>query len=210
MIRPPRLRPLLLLPVFAAVLLSACGTRFVSPAATVDGRPISQDDLKAELDLVLTDPQLAQQAAGPGGTQAKADFTRQALGNLIRREVAQEYADARRIVVTAQDVDDELQATIAQLGGQAQFDNVVKARGFTPAEVHAILEVQVLLRKVRDDVVARLSPPPPDNPQDRDLAFQKWLSERVAQATISVNPRFGKFDRRAGEVVALTSTADLG
>jgi hypothetical protein len=55
-----------------------------------------------------------------------------------------------------------------------------------------------------------LANPPPDNAEDRDLAFQHWLSDRVAHADISVNPRFGRFDPTTGDVVPITSTADLG
>src|SRR5439155_8987499 len=107
-------------PVALAVGLSACGTRFQSPAATVDGHEISQGELKAEIDLALTDPRLAQQIAGPQGAQAKGELTRQALAGLIRRQVASEYARAHRLMVTAADIDKSLQAVISQVGGQAQ------------------------------------------------------------------------------------------
>jgi hypothetical protein len=203
--------PRLLAAVTAAILLSACGTRFQSSAATVDGRSITQEDLKAEVDLALTDPRLAQQIAGPQGGQAKAELTRQALANLIRREVATEYAQAHRIVVTPADVDKELQATVTQVGGQAQFDMLVRDRGLSMVQVRQLLTNQVLLRKVQDDVVAALpSPPPANDQQARDQAFQTWLSSRVARAEISVNPRFGRFNRSTGEVLPITSTADIG
>jgi parvulin-like peptidyl-prolyl isomerase len=194
----------------AVVLLAACGSRFQSPAATVDGRDISQDALKTEVDLALADPQLAQQISGPEGDTAKADLARQALATLIRRELAQEYAETRRIVVTPGDIDSALDAVIAQLGGQAQFDDLVKARGLTMPRVRQLLGEQVLLEKIRDDVVARLPGPPPASTDDRDLAFQNWLSDRVANAEVTVNPRFGRFDHRTGEVLPITSTADLG
>jgi hypothetical protein len=209
-VRSLRRRPRLLVAIAAAIMMSACGTRFLSPAATVDGRSISQDELKAEVDLALTDPRLAQQIAGPQGDQAKSDLTRQALAGLIRREVATEYAQAHRIVVTAADIDKELRATVTQVGGQAQFDKLIRDRGLTVARVRELLANQVLLQKIRDDVVAALPTPPPNDPQARDQAFQKWLSDRVAHADVSVNPRFGRFNRGTGEVLPITSTADIG
>ena len=176
----------------------------------VDGRAISQDLLKDELDLALSDPQLAQQVAGPGATKAKADLTRQVLADLITRAVAAEYAEARSIVVTPADIDQALQAIVAQVGGQSEFDKIVQGRGLTMADVRHLLGGQVLLEKVRDDVVARLPNPPADNAEDRDLAFQHWLFDRVARADVFVNPRFGRFDPKTGGVAPISSTADLG
>jgi hypothetical protein len=199
-----------LIPLAVAIALTGCGTRFQSPAATVDGRSISQDELKAEIDLALTDPRLAQQIAGPQGAQAKAELTRQALAGLIRREVATEYAQAHRLVVTAADVDKELQAIIAQVGGQAQFDALIRDRGLSLTQVRGLLATQVLLRKIQDDVVATLPTAPPNDPQARDQAFQTWLTNRVVHAEVSVNPRFGRFNRSTGEVLPITSTADIG
>jgi co-chaperonin GroES (HSP10) len=202
-------RALRVLAVLATITLSACGTRFLPPAATVDGRQISQEELKATLDVALSDPQVAQQVGGPRGNEAKADLTRRALGSLIQREIAAEYADAHGIVVTEADIDQQLAATVTQVGGQQQFDDLIKARGLSMAAVRVLLRDQVLFTKVQDAVVAAL-PSPPSDPQGRGQAFQRWLTDRVARADVIVNPRFGRFDHQTGEVVALTSTADLG
>jgi SurA-like N-terminal domain len=176
----------------------------------VDGRAISQDVLKDELDLALSDPRLAQQVAGPGGTDARANLTRQVLADLITRAVAAEYAEARSIMVTPADIDQALQATVAQVGGQAEFDKIVQARGLTMADVSHILGGNVLLQKVRDDVVARLPSPPAGSAENPDQAFQRWLFDQVVRADVFVNPRFGRFDPTTGGVAPISSTADLG
>jgi hypothetical protein len=200
----------MVVPVVAAIALTGCGTRFQSSAATVDGHAISQDELKAEIDLALTDPRLAQQIAGPQGAQAKAELTRQALAGLIRRQVASEYAQAHRLVVTAADIDKALQAIISQVGGQAPFDALIRDRGLSLTQVRGLLANQVLLGKIQADVVAALPTPPPNDPQARDRAFQAWLTSRVTHAQVSVNPRFGRFNRSTGEILPITSTADIG
>jgi hypothetical protein len=200
----------MVVPVAVTVGLSACGTRFQSPAATVDGHAISQDELKAEIDLALTDPRLAQQIAGPQGAQARAELTRQALAGLIRRQVASEYAQAHRLVVSAADIDKALQAIIAQVGGRAQFDALIRDRGLSLTQVRGLLANQVLLGKIQADVVAALPTPPPGDAQARDQAFQTWLTDRVTHAEVSVNPRFGRFNRSTGEILPITSTADIG
>jgi SurA N-terminal domain len=193
----------------AAIMLSACGSRFLAPAATVDGRDISQDELRATLDVALSDPQVAQQVTGPRGGQAKADLTRRALASLIRLEVADEFADEHGIAVTTAEVDRQLASIVSQIGGQQQFDSLLKSRGLTLPQVRVLLREQVLLGKVRDAVVAAL-PSPPNDPEGRDLAFQRWLEDRVTRADVTVNPRFGHFERRTGQVLPITSTADLG
>jgi SurA-like protein len=209
-VRIPRWPLRLVAPVAAAILLSACGTRLQAPAATVDGRDISQDALQTELDLALSDPQLAQRVAGPEGDTAKADLTRQALASLIRQEVVGEYARAHGIVASSAEVDAALTAIVAQLGGQAQFDDLIRARGLTMARVNQLLEEQVLLEKIREDVADQLPSLPPDAAEEPDAAFQEWLTDLVADATVMVNPRFGRFDPRTGQVVPIRSTADLG
>jgi FKBP-type peptidyl-prolyl cis-trans isomerase (trigger factor) len=198
-----------LLVSIVALAVAGCGSRFAPPAATVDGRDISEDAVQSQLDLVLSNPQVAQQLTGPQADAAKADFTRQALATLIQQALAEEYADAHGIVVTSADVDKALQDTITQVGGQAEFDRVVRERRLSSAQVQQILRAQVLIQKVRDDVVANL-PTPPASAQEGDAAFQRWLTDRMAHADVSVNPRFGHYDPRTGEVAQITSTADLG
>lgn len=41
----------------------------------------------------------------------------------------------------------------------------------------------------------------------QDEVFDPWLAERLTRARIEVNPRFGRFDPRTGEVRPITSTA---
>lgn len=206
---PRRKARLVLGAALAAALLSACGGRFVPPSAVVDGRKISESSLERALDLLFTDPQFAQQASGPEGEATKKDLTRQELGFLIRRELAAEYADAHGIVVSAQDIDKALQDTVSGLGGQDVFDQVVKARGLSTADVRDILSQQVLLQKVQDAVVAeRLgSSAAGADEQTRNDEFNRWLTDRLLHADIVVNPRFGRFDPGSGEVSAVTSTA---
>ena len=198
------------LAVTAVLALSACGDRFVPPAAVVDGRPISESNLERALAVLLTDPQFADQASGPEGEAGKKDLTRQELGFLIRREIAQEYADLHGISVTAQDVDNAMKDAIAGLGGQSAFDQLLASRGLSLGDVRTILGQQVLINRVRDAVAAeRLgSSAAGADAQLRDEEFTMWLTDRLANADIDVNPRFGRFDPATGQVEPITSTAE--
>jgi hypothetical protein len=209
LVRPPRLRAVAIA-LSAVFALSACGNRFVPAAAVVDGRRISESTLEHALAILLTDPQFAQQATGSTGEEGKKDLTRQELGFLIRREIAQEYADAHGIVVTSQDVDQTLQSVISSLGGQSAFDQLLSSRGLTLEDVRDILAQQVLLQKVGDAVVAeRLGASAAGaTAQQRDTEFNQWLIDRLAAADIVVNPRFGRFDPDGGSISPATSTAE--
>ncbi len=188
-------------------MTTACGERFIAPAAVVDGTRISVDTLDQELDLVLLDPQLQQQVAGPRGEASRKDLTRSLLAFLIQLQVVQQYATANDISVSAADVDRALQQTIDGLGGRAQFQRELTARGLTVGAVRRNLERQVLFRKVEDSVASQAGVPPSAPEAQKASAFQQWFGGRLRSADINVNPRFGRLDLASGRIVAITSTA---
>jgi hypothetical protein len=187
----------------ASVLLSGCGARYLTPAAVVDGRRITQDSLKEELRIALADSQTAQQAQGE--TELKA-LTRRVLGFLIQLQLIQEYATANRISVTPQEVDNQIQQAIVQVGGQAQFDQALRVRGLTLAVVRTNFQRQVLFIKVEDAVTQQLLGTSTAQQQQKDEAFTGWLQARLKAAHIEVNPRFGRLDPNQGEILPITST----
>ncbi len=58
----------------------------------------------------------------------------------------------------------------------------------------------VPLEAVRDQIVA----------QESGRVFSDWMHERLREAEISVNPRFGTFDPETGEVLPVRSTSTAG
>lgn len=188
-------------------LLSACGHRFAAPAAVVDGSKISTDSLQRELDLLLVDPQLKQQVAGPRGETNRKDLTRRLLAFLIELRVIEGYARANGISVNLAEVDQALAQTIQGLGGRAQFQRELKARGLTFGAVRRNLQRQILFRKVEDRLGARAGLSASATQEEKDRAFQEWFSQKLSSADIDVNPRFGRLDPKSGHIVPITSTA---
>jgi hypothetical protein len=186
---------------------TACSDRFVAPAAVVDGTRISMDVLEEELDLVLLDPQLQQEIAGPRGEASRKDLTRRLLAFMIQHQVMQQYATANDISVSAADVDQVLQQTIDDLGGQAQFQRELTARGLTVGAVRRNLERQVLFRRVEDSVASQAGIPSPAPEAQKASVFQEWFGRRLRSAEIDVNPRFGRLDPESGRIVPIASTA---
>lgn len=190
-----------------ALLLPACGDRFAAPAAVIDGNRISVDTLQQELDLVLLDPQLQQQVAGPRGEANRKDLTRRLLAFLIQLQIVQQYAVANDISVSGAEVDQALQQTIDGIGGRALFQEELKARGLTVGAVRRNLERQVLIRKVEDSVASQAGLSSSATEAEKAREFQQWFDQRLRSADIDVNPRFGRLDRTSGRIVPITSTA---
>jgi SurA-like protein len=179
----------------------------VAPAAVVAGHRISQDTLKSEFDAILLDPQVKQQLTGANGERNRKDLTRRLLAFLIQLQIVHQYADASRISVGRAEVDRALQQTIQQVGGEAQFQQELKARGLTLHGVRRNLQRQLLFRRVEDSLAARAGLTSTATQQDKDRAFQRWFAQRLSSAEIDVNPRFGRLDPKTGQILPITSTA---
>jgi hypothetical protein len=188
-----------------AVVLSACGSRYISPAAVVDGRRITQDSLKQELHFALSDNQTAQQVQAQGEAGRK-DLTRRVLAFLIDLELVQGYASAHHIGVTRQDIEQQLQQAISQAGGQAQFDQALRIRSLTLADVRTNIQRQILFTRVEDAIAQAALGTTTADQQQKDDAFTGWLQARLKAAHIEVNPRFGRLDVAQGQVLPITST----
>jgi hypothetical protein len=193
--------------VVCVVVLPACGARFTSPAAVVDGRRITQDSVKEEVHFALSDDQTAAQvhAQGEAGTK---DLTRQVLTFLIELELVREYASAHHIGVTGQEIDTQFQQAVSQAGGQAQFDQALRIRGLTVADVRTNLERQILFGRVEDAVAQAVLGTTTADQQQKNDAFTGWLLARLKAAHIDVNPRFGRLDLNQAQVLPITSTED--
>jgi hypothetical protein len=197
------LRRLALVAAAFALLLSACSGTFVPPAAVVDGVRISQDALQARVNQALSNPETAAQVAR-GGAASRADFTRQLLGSLIVQQIIDRYAERHGLVVTAAEINRELNAEIGRVGREA-FDRELRQRGLTVADVRESIRTFLVQNKVRDDITKDL---PADTPPEQINQFlNRWLEGQVARADIEVNPRFGKFDPKAVAVCRIVSTA---
>ena len=196
------------LAVLSIVALSACGEAFESPAAVVDGEEISIDTLQEQLDLVLADPQFASQVRGPEGDEQRKVITRQLLAVLIQQRIIERYARDNGISVDASEVEERLQQAIEQTGGRDRFDQELRSRGLTLADVRRNIERSVLVEKVRQSVSGAAADDGA-GADDQNAAFVDWLRRRIASADIEVNPRFGHLDSRTGEILPITSTDSL-
>jgi FKBP-type peptidyl-prolyl cis-trans isomerase (trigger factor) len=195
-----------MLALVAAVLLSSCGG-FAAPAAEVNGQRITEEQLQQELDLRVKQPQVAAQLKGPQAETATKDYTRQLLTFLIERALLRAYAAAHRITVTPADVDQQIQQSITQLGGQQEFAKALKDNKLTLQEFRQEVTDNVLIGKVETHVLAAQGVASSATADQRSQAFTQWLHGQLLRAHIDVNPRFGRLDIANERIVPITSTA---
>jgi hypothetical protein len=177
------------------VLLAGCGTGFQPPAAVVSGHKISQAELQRQIDARLQAPGLRAQVSSPGGEQSAKGLTRAVLAFLIERQVILDYSGANGITVSPSEVNQTLNQTIAQSGGEQAFQQTLRAQNATLAVVRQSIELNLYVEKIQ----ARLS-------LQQTQAFLDWFRARIRGAHVVVNPRFGRFDVTNLRVDAITST----
>jgi SurA-like protein len=190
----------------SVVALSGCGNAFDAPAAIVAGTEISQDQLAHELQVLLRQPQFAQQVQGPTGADRKKEFTRQLLALLIEQRVVDRYAMEHRGGVTTTEIEQTLAQVVQQQGGQSQFDAALARLGLTVDEVRDNIRLSLLGGKVRTSVAAARFGPNASQ-QQQDQAFSEWKAAQFREGGVEVNPRFGRFDPSKGSVCRIDSTS---
>lgn len=160
--------------LLAALALPACGGVFDVAAATVDERKIEEDTFVRQLDFVLADPRFAQQFPGAQGEEQRRVEARNLLTFLIHQQIVQDYADEKGISVSQEEVQEQLDLLITQLGGRQAFDAQIRQSGATTADVEELVRHQILRQKVADRVVAE---------EVGDEQLMQTYEERVAEFT---------------------------
>jgi foldase protein PrsA len=138
----------------AAVVLPACGGAFDVAAATVNGRKIEEDQFVRQLEFVLADPRFAQQFPGAAGDEQRRVEARNLLTFLIHQQIVEDYAEDEDISVSHEEVQQQLDLLITELGGRQVFEAQVRRSEATTADVEELVRHQILRQKVADAVVA--------------------------------------------------------
>jgi parvulin-like peptidyl-prolyl isomerase len=137
------------------LLLTSCGNLFTTAAAVVNERTIEEDRFVRELEFLLADPRFAQQIqAGDAGEAQRRELARQYLTFLIHQTFVDAYAEDHDLQVEEAELDGLLQQQVAQLGGRASFDRLLRQSGTDEGDVRRLLERQVLRQRVAEAVVA--------------------------------------------------------
>ena len=118
------------------------------------------------------------------------------------------YAARHGISVSGSEIDQALAQAEAQSGGKARFDQLLRSRHLSLADVRDNVRSSLLEQKVRAAVVGPTSSDQA-TAQQQDQAFTSWLARQLKSSDISVNPRFGRFDPAQDLICPIDSTADV-
>ncbi len=141
-------------PLLLILLLASCGNLFTTAAAGVNDRTIEEDRFVRELDFLLADPRFAQQIPqGEEGRAQRQELARQYLTFLIHQTFVDAYAEGHDIEIDEGEIDRLLQQQVTQLGGQAEFDRLLRRSDTDEGDVRRLLERQVIRQRVAEAVV---------------------------------------------------------
>lgn len=148
-------RTLLVSALVALVVgVASCGSAR-SPAATINGTDITDEELAHEVDVFSFLGSLNQSPCGTpeqGETVASA-CARFTLGNLIQQRIVVDYASGHEIQVTEPRIRDTIDGLDGQLGKET-VDGRLSEHGLTRADLHDLARVVLLFQDVRQAVTA--------------------------------------------------------
>jgi parvulin-like peptidyl-prolyl isomerase len=146
----------LALAALTVLALSACaaltGTGDPNVAATVEGTEVLVSEVEERFEQAKTQPQVAQQLEADTSGAFQSQLQAQILTQLVLSQLLEQWAEELNITATDQDVADERDALIEQLGGQEAFDQAVEESGLSEEDVNDQIRQRVLQNKIADSV----------------------------------------------------------
>ena len=128
----------------AVITLSACGTHALAgPQLTVNGHPVS---IALYNSLVAAERQKIERtgvlisSTSPRQTTIEASVIRE----LVRDAVIEQLATARRITISAAELQTHVSAVEHALGGQLPFDQALEQAGLSRGDFSAVLRYRLL------------------------------------------------------------------
>ena len=203
----------------ALLLLTGCGSGAVKPgaAAVVGDERIPVETLTDVVERGLSDPQAAEQLG-----QDRAGYQRQALGQLINREVLKVAAEREGVTVDEGEVDAQLEElATAQPGGREALEAQAAQNGIAAQDIPLLVRDALLqqalgdkltededvpqaeLQKLYQDNIAQY-----DQVRSRHILVADEARARSILAQVQADP--SRFEELAAEFSTDTSNKDSG
>lgn len=142
------------------------------PAAVVNGQNVSSQEFQDRLERVEGN----QQTSSLTATQQRELVLQGLINEVLLAQAAREQG----LDVTNQEVDNELQSQIEQIGGEEEFATRLEDNNLTRAEVREDLRRQLLINKyVEQEAQAQLTV----SDQEVQTLYQQFTAQAQANAT---------------------------
>ncbi|HVM20896.1 MAG TPA: peptidylprolyl isomerase [Egibacteraceae bacterium] len=147
-----------ILAALAVLALAACGelagTGDPNVAATVNGTEIPVSAVEQRFEQARNQPQLAQQLEADADGTFRTEVQAQILSQLVVTELLEQWADDLDIDATEEEVQQEREELVEQLGGEEAFQQAVEESGLSEEDVELQMRQRVLQDKIADSVTA--------------------------------------------------------
>ena len=144
--------------VVAALSSAGCGNVLDRAAATVRGEPIPAEEIEADLEAFRGTQEFKQLASQQSPESVSRQFEQATLARLIRGAVLEPEAQQRGIEVTQKELDHEIENIKSQLPSEKAFDQALKERSLTLADVEDLVSAQLIEQELRREVTADVAP----------------------------------------------------
>lgn len=181
-------------------------------AATVNGETISMADYQREIaaarNFLLSDQKVDPNT--PEGQQALQTTYNQVLEGMIAEALIRQYGQKAGIVVSDDELNKSVDQLVKDMGGQAEFDKGLAARGLTKDQFLKVQRNQLLGNKVRDAVTK-------DVPQTAEQVHARHILVQTVDEAVKAAKRvdggedFAKVAREVSkDITTAKSGGDLG
>ncbi len=184
--------------VATALLLAGCSQ--VGAAATIGDTKITQATVQASIDSIIAarvgvDTSQMQLETGEGLNRSQLRF--HLLTKLLKAT-----GEELKLTVTKAEIDTRRASITEQVGGVASLPNALVGAGIAIEDLDVYIEAMSYSDKISQTLIA-------SGVLEADLGtqIQKLIVAKAKELGVTVNPRYGKWDSAAADIVASDSAS---
>ena len=137
----------------SAALLCGCVSADKSAIITVNNEPITKTQFDKEFDMVIKNPMIASMGVDLKNNPESPLYLMtkdRVVNELILKNLLEQDIKARKIEVSAEEIDKELRTIIDQIGDKEKFNEILRQNGISSSQFKK--ENEVKMRKLVDNV----------------------------------------------------------
>lgn len=189
---------LVVLTVATALFLTGCSQ--VGAAATLGDTKITQATVQASIDAILAarvgvDTSQMQLETGEALNRGQLRFH---LLTALLRATGEEL----ELTVSKAEIDTRRQSIIEQVGGAEGLPTALVGAGIAPNDLDIYIEAMTVSDKISQALIASGV-----TQEDLGAAVQRLVVAKAKELGVTVNPRYGKWDGKVADIVAVDSAS---